>query len=404
MLFIWRSVYLLFSFIIIFSIFCREKKNINQNTNSSTIDVEFDLKIGSNDQPLEYLLGRPLSVRTDTFGRIYIADQASLNIKIFDENGTFLKNIAGRGRGPGELQNIELMDFNSEGNIIVMDRGKLKYIVIDTNGEEIAAYDYNLTNQFYPTKIFYLDDQILSLFFSLSSSDETPELEREAFHVYTTDFQRKIYSFFPIGNVGIHDMLHYAFNGLHRGSFTIDKNKNAFYYSPGTYTGELYKFIKTNNGIWQFDHAFNGKKPNIEPYEIYPSESYYKKALENNIARASKISYGGELFLGRQLSIDSGIYQINDGRIVHFYSEWKEGYLGSGEEHSNRHPMDMYVQIFDQDGILLVNSFLFQYVERYRSARIPNINWKDSKDRFYLIEYPEDIPIVRRFKLKNLEN
>ncbi|NBC02314.1 MAG: 6-bladed beta-propeller, partial [Bacteroidetes bacterium] len=101
-----------------------------------TINSTTDLIIGAEDQPLEHQLGRPIAVRTDEEGTIYIADRASKQIKLFDEEGNHLNNLGGRGRGPGEFQDMEWMELAPGGDLVFMDRGRLHYMVISTNGEE----------------------------------------------------------------------------------------------------------------------------------------------------------------------------------------------------------------------------------------------------------------------------
>ncbi|MCG2588200.1 6-bladed beta-propeller [Rhodohalobacter sulfatireducens] len=362
-----------------------------------TIDISIDLIIGAEDQPLDYQLGRPIAVRTDEEGNIYIADRASKQIKVFDEEGNHLKNLGGRGRGPGEFQDIELMEITPDGDLVVMDRGLLKYKVISTEGEFVEAWPYNLSKQFYPQGISYMNDEILALFLNSSSAEDIQIFNRDLFHVYTTDFQQKKSSFVPFKDLELKGMFPWILMAYHPGSFKYIMDQNVLVFSPGVYNGSLFMYKKQANGNWEFDKTLRGSPPNVMPYEVFDSEQKYIQAVENQDPKAIKANFRDGIYMGRQLSMDAGLYRLEDGRIVHFYAEWREGYTKSPD--SNTHLMDLYVQIFDQDGSLRAHSYLFAYPERHQFAQYSPVNWKDEKDRFYLFASPNDIPTVRRFSL-----
>jgi hypothetical protein len=136
-------------------------------------------------------------------GTSILADRFSREIKVFDNDGTYLHSIGGRGRGPGEFEDFEFMEWTPEGHLVLMDRGNLRYTVISTDGEEIASYPYNMQDQFYPQSISYVDGQVLSLFDNSTANLETPMFERDLFHVYSTDFQERLTIFYAGPSIGI---------------------------------------------------------------------------------------------------------------------------------------------------------------------------------------------------------
>jgi hypothetical protein len=136
----------------------------------------------------------------------------------------------------------------------------------------------------------------------------------------------------------------------------------------------------------------------MEPYQVYESEQQYQRALDDGVARAASSSFGGERIYSNEQSVDAGLFFLDDGRLVHFYAEWREGYERLSD--SFQHPMDLYVQIFDPDGELQQHSYLFPYIERVHFTLFAVVNWMDEKGRFYLFDHTEEgIPIVRRFSL-----
>jgi hypothetical protein len=354
----------------------------------ATIEVVSDLVIGSEDQPLEYQLGDPIAVRTDDEGHIYIADRYSREIKIFDSDGNYLRSIGGRGRGPGEFQDIEFMERTPEGHLVLMDRGNLRYTVISTEGEEIASYPYNMSEQFYPQSFTYVDGQLLALF-----CNSSPKMDRDLFYIYSTDFQNREHSFMQVNSLGYRDMFPVSTMVWHAGSFTLSRDDNVLFFSPNSYTGSLFKYRKTNDGQWEFDGTLQGREPGVDPYHVYTSESQYDRASENGVARAAKIHSGYEIYMGGLFSMDAGLFSLEDDRLVHFYAEWKEGY--ESLPGSESHPMDLYVQIFSPEGELQHHGNLFSFVERFTFPVGSVVKWMDKKKNFYMLDHPDEIPVVR---------
>ncbi|MFQ5570011.1 MAG: 6-bladed beta-propeller [Rhodothermales bacterium] len=44
--------------------------------------------------------GKVESIATDSEGHIYVADGASMSIRVFDKNGRYVRTIGSHGRGP----------------------------------------------------------------------------------------------------------------------------------------------------------------------------------------------------------------------------------------------------------------------------------------------------------------
>jgi len=366
-----------------------------------TMHATTDIIIGQEDQPPEHQLGQPVAVRTDSQGHIYIADRLSKQIKVFDEQGQYLRSLGGRGRGPGEFQDFEFMEMTPEGHLAFLDRGNLHFIVITTEGEEIATFPYSFEDQFYPQAVLYLDEGILSLFYDSSSRSHVPIHERDLFHIYTKDYQQRIHSFFPIKSMDFEDDFFVRTMAWHPGSFSYLRNTQTLFFSPSTYQGLIYNMKKTGDesNRWEYLGTSRGKMPEITPYQTYPSQGHFVSERSKRAARIMQISWGTNLYFGRQLSMDAGMFELSTDSIIHFYSILDNGheYL-KGE--SDAHKMNLYAQIFDSDGKLLDHSFITDYVELFKIPRYSLVNWKDHKNRFYMIEYMNEVPVVRRFKLE----
>ncbi|TVQ03168.1 MAG: hypothetical protein EA359_10305 [Balneolaceae bacterium] len=385
-------------FVVFLSCSRSEQPDIQASERLRTVIMESDLVIGSEDQPPDHQLGQALSVRTDSDGNIYISDLASLTIKVFDSDGHYIRSLGGRGRGPGEFQMIEFMELTPEGHLVIMDRGNLLYTTITTRGEYVESFPYNFSNQFYPTQVYYNDGKLMALFLDTNPLLDIPGDERHLFHIYTLDYQELLYSFFPFLELEIEGHYPWLEMSFALGRFSMNAMGDTFIYSPGIYYGKLYVFKKQDDGKWALDGKIEGIEPIVEPYAIFTSETQYNRA-ENHPGTLKIFSAGGPYF-GNVLSINTGIFHLQDGRIIHFFGQRREN-EGFGQE-AEFHYLDIYAQIFSEDFELESYGLLHTIEERLhtrRHIRYSLVNWKDDVENFYLMELKDDVPLVRRFTL-----
>jgi hypothetical protein len=107
-----------------------------------TVSFEQELAIGKFDESKEIPLYKPGRYMVDTTGKIYISDDSDMAIKVFDQNGTFLKSIGRKGGGPGEFENIGYMAMLPNGNILVMDFQSRRTSLLKPDGEFINSYPW----------------------------------------------------------------------------------------------------------------------------------------------------------------------------------------------------------------------------------------------------------------------
>ncbi len=105
-----------------------------------TVSFEQELAIGKFDESKEIPLYKPGIYTVDNAGRIYISDETDMAIKVFDQNGTFLKSIGRKGGGPGEFESIAFMSVLPDGKFLVMDYQSRRTSLFNPNGEYINSY------------------------------------------------------------------------------------------------------------------------------------------------------------------------------------------------------------------------------------------------------------------------
>jgi hypothetical protein len=353
--------------------------------------------IGLDDQPDEYLLGRPVAVRTDNHGRIYIADHANQEIKVFQENGQYLHYIAGRGRGPGEVLGFGLMEVTPDSNLVIWDSGNFRYTTISFEGEYKESHPYNFTQQFHPTSIVYVENYIIGLMLDGGFDPDRPLKFRDLFYRYTPDFQTRLGSFGPFVDLELEETLPLASMAFYPGSMVLGLKKRTLFFSPGTYHGSIYKYVKhesTQN--WEFAYTLKGHALSIVPYTVFRTEEDYQIKRGEGIPGVTGISGSGQRSIGRLIAWNSGLFMNNSGRLIHFYAVWADDLI----DKDNAVPlMDLFVQVFNAQGELLLHSYVITYEERENSPKFSTVNWMDSEGNFYMIEYMNEAPVVRKFSL-----
>jgi len=96
----------------------------------SVFSLEPELSIGNQPAQSESAFSEIGNVIVDREGRIYVSDPKEVQIKVFDNNGAYLRTIGRRGQGPGELEAVT--------GLQIMDNGELA--IFDMNTRRITFY------------------------------------------------------------------------------------------------------------------------------------------------------------------------------------------------------------------------------------------------------------------------
>lgn len=83
--------------------------------------LEEELSIGDVEEPEEYMFSQIRSVAVDDEERIYILDTKEAHVKVFDQNGKYIRTIGRKGQGPGELQSPYFVHITGQNELVVED-------------------------------------------------------------------------------------------------------------------------------------------------------------------------------------------------------------------------------------------------------------------------------------------
>ena len=98
-----------------------------------TFELEEDFSIG-NEEDENYMFYRASLGEIDSDGNILVLDRGDIRIKKYDKNGKFMHSIGRQGQGPGEFERPSTLYLDSDDNIYVVDSGR-KVHIFNKNGE-----------------------------------------------------------------------------------------------------------------------------------------------------------------------------------------------------------------------------------------------------------------------------
>ena len=104
-------------------------------------DVEIDLRFGSRegDDP-NLLFGDIRGIQAATDGTIYVLDFTATEVRAYDPDGQYLRTVARRGEGPGEISAANGIFLAGDTLLWMHDHGKWTVIGVDPGGDEVSRF------------------------------------------------------------------------------------------------------------------------------------------------------------------------------------------------------------------------------------------------------------------------
>ena len=121
-----------------------------------------EVSIGQLEGPDEYLFGRIGSMAVDEARNVYVFDQQSQQVRVFDAAGRHVETLGRDGEGPGEFARAETIAVLPDGRVLVRDPGNMRVQVFAraSGGRasgETEEWEYNSGNSYRPGAPLYTD-------------------------------------------------------------------------------------------------------------------------------------------------------------------------------------------------------------------------------------------------------
>lgn len=112
--------------------------------------VTEDLRIGSVEGDGPDMFGRISTLAVDGAGRIWVYDSQADEIRVFDDQGGFVRTIGREGDGPGEFRSVVALAVLPSGNLWAIDPQGGRISEIDTAGVFVRSHRISGSFQRFP--------------------------------------------------------------------------------------------------------------------------------------------------------------------------------------------------------------------------------------------------------------
>lgn len=104
-------------------------------------DVQIDLQFGSvEDDDPNLLFGDIRGIQAASDGTIYVLDFTATEVRAYDPGGRYLRTVARRGEGPGEITAANGIFLAGDTLLWMHDHGKWMVIGVDPDGDEVRRF------------------------------------------------------------------------------------------------------------------------------------------------------------------------------------------------------------------------------------------------------------------------
>ncbi len=343
-------------------------------------EIRMELKehfvLGTSEEDPINMFGDPVVVRSDNSGSIYVFDQLSMRIKVFDSNGHALGVLGERGSGPGEFHSISAGWVTPQGKILVYDQFNTRITTIFPTGEI-------KTIRTSPNSILWLRDLVpyngdyLGLYRISSTSrlvhrwDSTFSTLRDRF----VDFED-----WPLSNMSFMNTLTYFNLGR------IIVWRKHLIMAPPVCDGNLLAY-DLDLAAPEPSYRLKGTPPNKPPI-VSISES----EIDRNPA-AVELNYSHERDVALVNCWSVGLSVTHDDILAHFSVRQR----GSGKI--------IFVEMFDKDRNLVGGHSIDWLADPINETPfVPVLIYPGSGDRLFITDYRSGVPLVRVLSVELLRD
>jgi len=106
----------------------------------STVEMEELWRLGGDTDDEDEFFGVIADIEIDAQGNVYLLDSQLSEVKIYSDDGEYLRSIGREGEGPGEFRRPGAMFFTDEGNVAVAQFMPGKIVVLTPEGDPVGDF------------------------------------------------------------------------------------------------------------------------------------------------------------------------------------------------------------------------------------------------------------------------
>lgn len=267
------------------------------------VGFEETLRLGENraEAPDHALFSIVSEVAVDQNGNMYVVNGNVSAVRVYDEQGTFLRSIGERGAGPGEFQEISALHIDRHERLLVADSNQGLVTAFSLEGKLLATYQFSEIR-----KITQIADLSRGKYVVVGPGDN------HLVHVVDTSFTEVKARLVPRESVETIDhKLERIVVDFSPGSVSV-LGDSTIAYAPSLYTGTLYEYTQLSNGAWGQSHSYEGYGRHVKPITITPIDEADRVDLPIRLQSGQ--------YAGHYHSVSTGAYRIED-EMVHFSAQ-----------------------------------------------------------------------------------
>jgi hypothetical protein len=111
--------------------------------------AEIDLSLGEIEGDSNFIFGEVRGIEAGRDGTIYVLDYQASEVRAFDDEGHFLRKVASRGAGPGEITEANGMVLVGDSILWMQDHAQWMMIGVSTEGEELLRFPMHVLSYGY---------------------------------------------------------------------------------------------------------------------------------------------------------------------------------------------------------------------------------------------------------------
>ena len=106
------------------------------------LELEEDLSIGEAEGREQYMFSNATSVALDGSDNIYVLDSKEAHIKVYNNQGAYLRTLGKKGQAPGEFQGPRDLTITPQGEILVNDSSARLLKFCDLEGNQLRQVSH----------------------------------------------------------------------------------------------------------------------------------------------------------------------------------------------------------------------------------------------------------------------
>ncbi len=343
-------------------------------------EIRMELKehfvLGTSEEDSIDMFGNPVVIRSDNSGNIYVFDQLSMRIKVFDSNGHVLRSLGGRGNEPGEFYSISTGWVTPRGRVILYDQFNTRITTISPRGE-IDVIDTS------PDSILWLRDLVPygGDYYGLYRIPSSSSLVHHWDSTFST-LQGQFADFedWPFSNTSFMDALTYFDAGR------IIVWREQLVMAPPVCDGNLLAY-DLNLATPGLNYRLRGTSPN-SPLIVDVNESEIDR-----IPATVVLNYSGKKYTALVNCWSVGLKVIGDDVLAHFSVRQK-----------GRRKI-IFVDLFDKNGIFIGGHSLDELEDPTNEDPFAPISiFPGLDDRLFVIDHRGSVPLVRVMSIELLHD